>query len=500
MEDATAVSCDSHPTRPAHWACPRCRTHLCPECVVPAPAGSAPGTGRLRLCPGCNLPVEPLPVSNFLPPFWRRLPRIFRYPLRPRPLVVILGVAGANLLVRALPVPLPWLTFLLLFLLWGVLLNYAYVVLQETARGNFEPPSPGRVSTEQFPVVFKMVALYAVVGGAIGLVAGVAGGLAVAFLGRASASAVAWVAIPLALAAFCYMPSMLMILVVTGSLVQALHPGRFGALVARTGRGYLVLLAFLLLLGAAPAALLRLTGGVLPPVLLFFLGQAASNYYLLVTYHLMGCFILQYHEELGFPVETDLLERAAGAGAGGPGAGGGSRARVDALIQQGRYDEAAAWLQGPARAEVRDDPELSDRLFRLLRRRPDPAAALAHAGEYLDLLVRVGDRAGARRAYLECLELDADFAPAAEVLYRVGGWLMEAGDLKRGAAALQRLVRRYPESPRVPEACFRLAQVIHERLMKPAQARSILEGVLRRFPGHEIAPRIRRYLEQMPAA
>jgi len=44
---------------------------------------------------------------------------------------------------------------------------------------------------------------------------------------------------------------------------------------------------------------------------------------------------------------------------------------------------------------------------------------------------------------------------------------------------------------------FRAAQIFNDRLMKPEKAKRILNGLIKKYPDHEMLPQIENYLASM---
>ncbi len=122
------------------------------------------------------------------------------------------------------------------------------------------------------------------------------------------------------------------------------------------------------------------------------------------------------------------------------------------------------------------------------------AELLRHGVDYLDLLAAKNEKTKALEVYHECRTLNPKFLPSATALYKLGGWLNETGKTKEAVGTYNRLVKAYPDSPMLPKAYFRAAQVFNDRLMNPDRARKILKGLLNKFPDHEIAPQVKNYL------
>ena len=209
--------CDYHPTRTAHWFCPKCSANLCPECVVKRDKGGYLQGEMLHLCPKCNTPVEWCGVENIIDPFWKRLPQIFAYPLYSfHPIILIISL---SLLIALFSGPG---LFKLLFrgALFLVVLKYSFEALKATVSGDLRPPkiSSKTISHNIDPVV-KQYVLYFLIFMAFGWLS-----LAIAPL----------IGILFLISALFFIPSMIILLVTTNSLFHALNPLIFIGMTFRT--------------------------------------------------------------------------------------------------------------------------------------------------------------------------------------------------------------------------------------------------------------------------
>ena len=77
------VACKYHPHEPARWNCEHCNIDFCGDCVK----------HDLRRdeanCPKCSKQLTQQSASNFIMPFWQRLPQFFKYPTAMGPLTFI---------------------------------------------------------------------------------------------------------------------------------------------------------------------------------------------------------------------------------------------------------------------------------------------------------------------------------------------------------------------------------------------------------------------------
>ena len=475
--------CKYHPTRPAHWHCDKCDTARCPECVEARDMGGHHQGEKLHMCPNCNLPVQWLGVENIIDPFWKRLPRFFLYPFFIRPLLLMLGLSAVAALLTGPGI----ISLLALVAIWGVAFKYAYAILQSTASGNLTAPKlDAQTLYENFAPVAKQVGIYVAIFFMAGIMfakLGMAGGILFIILTTV------------------FLPAMIILLVTTESLIQAINPVMFISLAVRIGWGYLLMYFFYSILGGAPALLGRHAIQYLPPELHLFLFTLVQIYYTFISYHLMGYVILQYHQDIGYQVDFDDFkdgeteaERAMVA-ADDPN----SRllSRVNQLIKDGNHEGAIAEIENERGQQGIADPLLSERYFTLLRMTGVKEKLLVHGSSHLDLLVHGNKKTEAMNVYNRCLSADCGFSPAADALFKLGGWLNETGKSKEAIGAFSKLTKTYPQDPLVPKSYFRAAQIFNDRLLNPERAKKILTGLVKKYPEHDIIPFVERYIDQM---
>ncbi|MFZ5569016.1 MAG: tetratricopeptide repeat protein [Thermodesulfobacteriota bacterium] len=477
--------CHQHPTRPAHWHCPKCDQKYCASCAVKREKSASHGGDVMHLCPKCMVATEWIAAVNLIEPFWKRLPKFFSYPFSLRPVSLILGLSVINLLFSGQGL----INSVIRMIIWGLLLKYAYAVLKKTAQGNLIAPEiDTKTLSEDFTQVFKQLGLFFV--------------LAFIFFMIVQKAGLLMGALYLVFAVLS-IPAMIIILVTTDSLLNAINPLLFIPLALRIGWGYLLMYFFLILLASAPAVLAQYTFSFLPEALAFFILTLAENYYTIISYHLMGYVILQYHQEIGYKVhfedfhfdqeeskkqqevkkESQLLDQ------------------VNFLLKDGNHDEALSLMKQEKDRNGLDDPSLSEYYYKLLKMKKLNAELLAHAKDHLELLIRKNQREQACQVYAESLSMDAQFNPAASTLFKLGGWLNDGGKSREAIGIFNRLLKSYPDDPLIPKALFRAAQIYNDRLMNPEKAEKILQGLLKKYPDHDFAPQFEKYLKQMrPAA
>jgi tetratricopeptide (TPR) repeat protein len=433
----------------------------------------------VHLCPKCNIPAEWCGVENIIDPFWRRLPQIFAYPLSSfHPIVLIISLS----ILIALFFGPGLFKLLVRGALLLVVLKYSFEALKATASGDLRPPQiSSKTISDDIDQVLKQYALYFLIFMAFGwLFAAINPLIGVLFL----------------IIALFYAPSMVILLVTTNSLFHALNPLIFIRLAYRIGWGYLLMYLFLFLLGGAPSIAAQFIIKLLPASLHIFLVSIAQSYYTIISYHLMGYVILQYHDEIGYEIEHDDFKERSFDKTESVQADAGALIlkEINPLIQDGKYEDAIAVIKKMTHGVEITNVELSNRYYSLLKMTNRISHMLECGINHLDLIIKDKQRSEALKIYSECMEKDQGFLPTAMSLFKLGEWLNETGKIKEAVRTYTRLIKEYPDNPLVPKSYFRAAQIFNDRMMKPEKAINILNGLIKKYPGHEIVPQIENYL------
>jgi tetratricopeptide (TPR) repeat protein len=469
--------CNSHPTRLAHWSCGDCGAYLCPECVSERDGGGF-GQKTLHFCPKCNLPAEWVGVANLIEPFWKRMPRIFTYPFSPAPLILMCVMAVASFLLSG-----PGLIITLIHgAFWLMVLKYSFESLKATASGNLKPPPfNSNTVSDDIHLVFKQFLLYIFIFIAFGFIVAKTG----LFLG-----------FTFLIITLFFVPSMIILLVTSSSLIHALNPVVFVGLTFRIGWAYLLMYFFLFLLGTAPAFLANYIIKFFPDGMHIMLFNFAKSFYTIVSYHLMGYVILQYHDRIGYQVDYEDFQD--------PSTEVNQTKETDPdlvvlnvvnpLIQDGKLDQAIVKIKEMTQAQGIKGINLSERYYNLLKMRKRTKELVEHGINHLDLLVAENNKTKAFKVFAECSKLKPHFLPGAEALFKLGSWMNETGKIKEALQTYNRLVKSYPKNPIVPKAYFRVAQIFHDRLMNTDKAKKMLGALKQKYPEHDIIPVVENYL------
>lgn len=471
--------CDYHPTITAHWFCPKCSANLCPECVVKRNKGGYLQEESLHFCPKCNVKVEWFGVENIIDPFWKQLSKIFAYPFSSfHPIVLIISLS----LLSSLFLGQDLISLLVRGALFLVVLKYSFEALKATASGDLRPPKMSiNLISDDFGQVVKQYVLYFLIFVAFGFLSVSLGPL---------------LGILFVIVALFFIPSMLILMVTTNSLFHALNPNIFIRLTFRIGWGYLLMYLFLFLLASAPAFAAQYIVKLLPASLHFLLVSIAQSYYTIISYHLMGYVILQYHDEIGYEIEHDAFKDQSSDKTEPVQADSGAHIlkEINPLIQDGKYDDAIEVIEEMTNAAEITSLELSNRYYSLLKMTNRTKQMIEYGINHIELIIKAKQKNIALDIYSECMKIDPEFLPSAKSLFKIAEWLNESGKFKEAVKTFNSLIKAYPENPLVPKSYFRAAQLFNDRMMNPEKAKTILNGLIKKYPDHEILPQIEKYI------
>ena len=402
--------------------------------------------------------------NKTIEPFWERLPAIARYPLREGALYTIIALTACSLL-QYLPDVLGMLFILVLLV---ARYKYAFEILRHTANGHLDPPEQalGADNRAVWSYLFAMLGGFALIQFSFWYF-GVAAGYGV------------WLLLTV------IQPAVAMSLAMDGSLVHALNPGTWGAVIARVGGPYLAVVALLFVFEISVSNAVGLISYVLPTFLSSLIATAFMLWGLFATYHLMGYLILQYHEALGF--DPDSID---GGSALPPDR---DQTLLDAatqLVQDGDTDTAVARL----REEIRSRAVSSavHQLYRrLLKSAGDKAGLAAHGRQFIGQLLAENDERTALAVARESLEAEPLFKPLlCEHATRLAAAAERQGQSALAVQLNEIAFKGFPKEPAAIDAGIQAAHTMSERQGRDTDARALLLAARERGPSPEQAERI----------
>jgi tetratricopeptide (TPR) repeat protein len=266
----------------------------------------------------------------------------------------------------------------------------------------------------------------------------------------------------------------------------------------RIGWAYLLMYLFLLLLAGAPAFLSQFLVPLLPERLMLGLTGFAEGFYTIISYHLMGYVILQYHDRIGYKVDyEDFMDPEALPVAVAADPDQSILSEIEPLIQEGKLDEAIEVIKRRSNTDGIQGVNLSERYYNLLKMRKRYREMAEHGVRHLELLVDENERQKVMQVYTECSKVDPKFIASAPVLFKIGSWLNETGKTKQAVTILNRMINSYPTHPLTPKAYFRAAQIFNDRMMSAEKAKKILTALKQKYPEAEILPQVDNYLANL---
>lgn len=458
------IFCKYHPDKPASWVCRHCQINFCKSCITEKDTS-------MPSCPVCQRAMESLGSGNVISPFWQRIPKFFLYPLNTTPLLIMLVFAGLQLLLAG-----SLFGLLIALVLFVVFMKYAYIVLEQTSQGYLKPRNLDAGDlTEELELPFKQLLIVIL----LGLFQGFLQKLGLWFVGSLLTALI--------------LPASIMVLAVEHSFFSAINPLMLIGVAQRIGVQYLTMCAFLFMLlissNIAQGIFYNyLPGFVLPGAMMF-----VNMYFILVMFHMMGYVLFQYHEQLGYTVDTEVVEQPDGADAEqkqDPGLND-----VTILYHEGKIEEAQARLAGLIR-ETPGNMNYRERMHKLLINTKNIPALREYSGEYITRLMAEQRPSEAQRVFSDCYKLDKSFKYGtgaqrhmmAELLYK-------NGQSRAALSLLNNLHKDHPGYERIPEAYLLVAKIMFESFNQEEKAKQILEFVKARYPQHERIPDINAYLK-----
>ncbi len=466
------TTCSFHRNEAAHFECHECGTTFCDRCVSVRELFEFGGKKRHYFCPACNIPVQMISVGNIIEPFWHRLSGFFLYPLQPTPLILTLVLAllgtlfPSNIFMRAI--------------VWVVALKYAFATLTTTAQGGLKAPAVSwQLINQDVLPVFKQYVVFFIIGVLIGLVFGNMG----VVTGYTFMIIMALI-----------MPVIIMLLVATDSILHALNPMLFIPVITRIGWPYLLLYFFLTFLFSAPAILLsHLPPNLLPMQVWIFFYLFLTQYYTLISYHLMGYVLLQFHDEIGYSVDYDFFIENRGGKKKMPLTPVEEiKNSLAVLIKTGRHQEAIERL-APHIHEENPDTELSEKFLQLLKMNGEQERAARYALRHFELLVENKKKQKALDLFSEIKKIDSG-KPAPESVFTTASWYQDRNEFKQAMETYVYFLKQFKNHPLQPETYFNLATLLHERGNNSAKAKQILSAIVKHYPQHDLSGKAKEYL------
>lgn len=420
--------------------------------------------------------IDKLAANSAFTPFWQRLPAFFSYPMQLGSMLRIGGYSIFGGISMFIPAPFNGVLHLIL---WIVFLKYAFLVMERTANGQFD--EPGNLNGNEdgdAAQVLRQFGLFFVVGLSILLLASLFGEV-----GYDLGSLLLNILIPAGI----------MIIAVEHSLWQAINPAKIFFFIKTIGSPYLALCFFLISLTTSGDWLQGFLYQHMDSWLALPLLSFVEFYFALITYHMMGYAIYQYHEELGVVAAVSFDEAAAKLTPGK--AADPLLSKLSALIAEGKQGEAIELLRNELRTQWERN-DLHERYQKLLAAEGKKTEALLHAREFIFKLVNEKRLFQALDLCEQSLKIDPEFQLQDSFqVHELASAARMAKRIKLALDLMRRFDRRYPDHPHIPPVYLLSAQILSEHYRMDKEAMQILHALQAKFPNHALAQEARQYLE-----
>jgi len=370
---------------------------------------------------------------------------------------------------------------LLRLILWIVFLKYAFLMMERTANGQFEELNDVNGKEEgDTTQVIRQFGLFVIFGLLFVLLASMFGKVGYGL---------GWLLMNV------LPPAGIMIIAVTRSLWQAINPAQIFFYIKTIGSPYLALCFVLLSVTGSGEWLqdflyMHMDSWLALPLLSF-----VEFYFALITYHMMGYVIYQYHDKLGVHADISFEEAEAKLSPGK--AFDPIMTKLNSMIAEGHNEEAIELLREELRTRWENN-ELHERYHKLLFAAGKQTPALNHAREFIDKLVTEKKLFRAMDLCEQCLKIDPEFQ--LQNSNHVHALASAANIGKRQKLAIdlmRRFDRRYPDHPHIPSLYLLSAQILSQHFQMNKEAMQILLTLLKKFPDHALAGEARLYLDAL---
>jgi hypothetical protein len=423
-------------------------------------------------------PITAHTASGTITPFWQRIPKFFLFPFQLDPLAYAAFLSLVSLLVVILP------GFLGVVVILGITLaalRYAFRIVDQTSLGFLTPEQYQReAALETTYLPYKMLGVLVLWGLLEGITA------------RFSPTLAVFMSIFTTLA----LPAVAMVLVMTGSFVQALNPAQWINVMRAVGSPYLALWFFLFLLLGGAGIALRLLSPILGGWLTLPVVTFAYVYFTFVMANMTGYVLYQFHEPLGIAVKVGFEVTRASDGK--------AEKAVDPIgddiarhVASGNLKDALEIANEQQQVEP-DNIVAHERYHKLLGLAGKNEALLRHGTPYVGALLRKDQHYRA----LEVLKSLRDVDPAFESTNPSHTLPLAIAARSRGehsyALRLMRgFDRRHPRDQDIPAVYLLSAQILSENFHKDDLARTLLRQLDAKYPGSPAAAEARVYLQMM---
>jgi len=398
--------------------------------------------------------------AHLVTPYWERLPRFLLYPLQPPAIWLVLAVAAVGAIVAQgglLGMIAPLIMLAVLF----VVLRYGYEVLSRTAENDVTPPpASADVLLSGYELPLKQFAIIV-----CGLVAALYSGQLLN----------AFIAMAINLAVYALIPASVIVLAWTRSFLTALNPAMLIQLVLAMRWHYAALFGLLFVIGQAPNYFYAFLPPGMPVLPAVFIGLAAEFYFLLVLFHLMGYFLLQFGPELG--IETaEPPDEASKADE--------DYSLFEQLLERGDYSAALAQIREIA-SRWPEQTSVQQRLHRTAQLVQDHTVMARGADQLIAHHLAAGREDEAANVAAETLDQMPNYRPQrAELFLGLARGLRRQGHIRAAVTICNGFHKHFPDHGDIPELYGLIARIFREDLGQENQYAALCQFLKQQYPDH----------------
>ncbi|MFZ6656935.1 tetratricopeptide repeat protein [Undibacterium sp. TJN19] len=291
------------------------------------------------------------------------------------------------------------------------------------------------------------------------------------------------------------LPAAVMVLAIEDNLFRALNPATSLFFIRGMGASYFVVWLLFGLVLLAGLGVRHLMPATLPQLVSVPLQMFLNFYLILATYSMMGYVLYQYHQQLGLDVLVDFDSHRAQASAA-PESTDPFIRRVEDLLAKGEIDVAIRLIEDEMRYD-RFNVDLNERLYQLMQRKGVEAKIIEQGNRYLIALCKAEKNEKAMHMLDELKKRAPDFEVSADHVLLLAKTAFAAHKYGRAMTMIQGFDKKNPQHGDIPGVYLLAARLANEHFRKQAQAISILQVLLKRYPESALSSEASAYLENL---
>ena len=423
--------CKYHPLKPASWYCPKCAVYTCDDCSQESVYNDE------RRCFCCAGPLTSMGSAYTAEPFWHHIKAIFRYPLTPSTVGLIVGVTLIGTLLSFLPI----IGVVAMLLSAGIFTKYSFRCLEETANGNMEAPDIQDAYEGGLILILKMFALMLAIGFGGELLMGVIGAGLTGLLGMLVVFSI---------------PAFLINYALTESMLSSVNPINLLRIITAIGMPYGIMIGFMFLMVSSVEVLsyVVISNWELLTVTLQYM---IANYYMVVIFHMMGYVVFQYQEPLGFYAREKPADMPPPRSEADK-----LKAHISVAVKEGDYDKLISLYQQYLNKNP-IDMDISDGYYEFILRSARRDLLASFADDYLSMKLSSGRKDQLKRIYKEVIHLFPTYLPEdGNVRYELAKNYAESGDFMTCIRLINGMHKKYKDTALLIRSYLLMAKALDD--------------------------------------